>query len=196
MAECIRILEEPARELQTAIQEWHQPETDSTVSLVAMLHFGAPEYYKAVRNYTADRHNNGAHVYHELVRNAAQQDIADAGSEVQRALIRSVRAHHFALGGIRRLMSRGLGLISQDEGLPIEATWENHDLDSLQFTQQLPPTRRDISQDRMTGVFLRLIPLFLAKRAANYILTRKLPRILQKIMLATKLSSMPAALRR
>lgn len=166
-------------QLQTAIVGFNHPETNSSINLVATVHFGVQEYYDEIRDYAAARKNDvetgGAHVYCEGLTKPTEQELANVGTATRRAVARSQSAQAYYRRSLGLLMGKGLGLVFQGDALrpPEGEYWENNDITQLQFVQNLgvSATRAQIVGDRYYGFMHRLTSSFgLSRPGASYAL--------------------------
>lgn len=116
----------------TPVHDYEHPDQDTIVTLVGMVHFAQPGYYREVQTVIAEREREGATVHFEGVSGAPEEDLEAASRSTQTKVER-----------LREILSNiygwfdGTGLVAQTDELTYGEDWENHDVTDLELVQEM-----------------------------------------------------------
>lgn len=124
--------------VQTPRLTFHNPDTNSQIDAVGMVHVADRQFYSSVTDYVSKREAEGAFVYYEGVKRADEEEVNRADPEAQQ-LLQSWRGAQVAGAS---LQARALDLIHHYEVIDYKRNerWENHDMTDLALIQSMGAT--------------------------------------------------------
>lgn len=118
--------------VETAIIDFINPDTGSSVSVACAIHVGSRCYYAGLASYLSDREANGAQIHYEAI-GAAPSDL-DATDPT---LSRKVKLLEQRLDDTALLVETVLPVVQQRTTMPRPATWHNSDMNVVDVVQDM-----------------------------------------------------------